>query len=267
MTPDAEEAPREAIGNSGSPVLRLEAWEGPLDLLLELARAQRVDLARISVAELAGQFGTALEAAITAGQVPLARVAEWTIMAAWLLALRSRLLLPAGTAENVEADREAADLRRRLLDREAARRLAVWLERRDQLGREVFGRGAAEPEAAAEPAADSTELLRACLKLLEVPLRERVYRPRPPPLWRAPEALARLRALLPDLPGGATLDQLLPPTPAGEGTALWRRSALASTLLAGLELSRDGAVTLEQDQPFGAVLIGPAQARQDAAAA
>ena len=257
MTPDAEEAPREAIGNSGSPVLRLEAWEGPLDLLLELARAQRVDLARISVAELAGQFGTALEAAITAGQVPLARVAEWTIMAAWLLALRSRLLLPAGTAENVEADREAADLRRRLLDREAARRLAVWLERRDQLGREVFGRGAAEPEAAAEPAADSTELLRACLKLLEVPLRERVYRPRPPPLWRAPEALARLRALLPELPGGATLDQLLPPTPAGEGAALWRRSALASTLLAGLELAREGAVSMEQATAYGPITVQP----------
>ncbi|TDG05440.1 segregation/condensation protein A, partial [Paracraurococcus ruber] len=197
MTTPEDAAARASVGNSGAPVLRLEAWEGPLDLLLELARAQRVDLARVSVAALAAQFATSAEAAIAAGRVPLARVAEWVVMAAWLLALRSRLLLPAGLAEQDEAEREAADLRRRLADREAARRLADWLERRPQLGRAVFGRGAAEPEAAAEPAADLAELLRACLKLLQVPLRERVYRPRPPLLWRAPEALLRLRALLP----------------------------------------------------------------------
>jgi segregation and condensation protein A len=262
MTPEAEEAaaPRAAVGNSGAPVLRFDMWEGPLDLLLELARAQQVDLARISVAALATQFAAAVEAAIGAGRVPLARVAEWLVMAAWLLALRARLLLPAGPAESAAAEQEAADLRRRLLEREAARRLADWLERRPQLGREVFARGLAEPAAAAEPAADVTELLRACLRLLEVPVRERVWRPRPPRLWRAPEALARLRALLPSLSEGAALEQLLPPAPAGEGAALWQRSALASTLLAGLELSRDGAVTLAQESPFGEVILGPISA-------
>ncbi|MBK1662775.1 hypothetical protein CKO45_31905, partial [Paracraurococcus ruber] len=141
MTTPEDAAARASVGNSGAPVLRLEAWEGPLDLLLELARAQRVDLARVSVAALAAQFATSAEAAIAAGRVPLARVAEWVVMAAWLLALRSRLLLPAGLAEQDEAEREAADLRRRLADREAARRLADWLERRPQLGRAVFGRG------------------------------------------------------------------------------------------------------------------------------
>ena len=186
MTPevDAGETPTDAahsaVGNSGAPMLRFAAWEGPLDLLLELARAQRVDLAQISVAALATQFAAAAEAAIAAERVPLARVAEWVVMAAWLLALRARLLLPASTAESAEAEREAADLRRRLADREAARRLADWLERRPQLGREVFGRGAAEPAATAEPAADVTELLRACLKLLQVTPRERVYRPQLP---------------------------------------------------------------------------------------
>jgi segregation and condensation protein A len=264
MIPDREDAaeavaaPRAEIGNSGAPVLRLEAWEGPLDLLLELAQAQRVDLARISVADLAQQFVAVLDAAIARRAVPLSRLAEWTIMAAWLLVLRSRLLLPAGTDESAEAEREAADLRRRLADREAARRLADWLERRPQLGREVFPRGAAEPEVAAEPAADVTELLRACLKLLQVPMRERVYRPRPPLLWRAPEALARIRALLPGLPDGLALEQLLPPAPEGEGAALWRRSALASTLLAGLELSRDGTAVLDQDVAFGEVRVASA---------
>src|SRR3712207_7848561 len=101
MTPDAGAAEALAdvsqaeVGNSGAPVLRLEAWEGPLDLLLELARAQRVDLARISVADLAAQFVAVLDAAIAHRAVPLSRLAEWTIMAAWLLVLRSRLLLPA----------------------------------------------------------------------------------------------------------------------------------------------------------------------------
>ncbi|MCB4825379.1 segregation/condensation protein A [Roseicella aerolata] len=266
MTPETEEAaalagaPRAAVGNSGAPLLRLEAWEGPLDLLLELARAQRVNLARLSVTDLATQFAAVLDAAIARRAVPLSRLADWLVMAAWLLALRARLLLPAGPAESAAAEREAADLRRRLADRAAARRLADWLERRPQLGREVFARGLAEPEATAEPAADVTELLRACLRLLEVPVRERVWRPRPPLLWRAPEALARLRALLPGLPAGAALEQLLPPMPAGAGAALWRRSALASTLLAGLELSRDGAVTLEQESPFGEVILDPVSA-------
>jgi segregation and condensation protein A len=82
----------------------------------------------------------------------------------------------------------------------------------------------------------------------------------------APEALARIRALLPELPGGATLDQLLPPAPAGEGAALWRRSALASTLLAGLELSRDGGVMLEQEIPFGTIRVSPDGARDGLAA-
>jgi len=256
-----------AVGNAGAPELRLGAWEGPLDLLLELARAQRVDLAQLSIATLAEQFAAAVNAAIERRAVPLSRLAEWTVMAAWLLVLRSRLLLPAGSAESAEAEREAADLRRQLADREAARRLADWLARRPQLGREVFPRGAAEPAASAEPAADVTELLRACLKLLQGPLRERVYRPRPPLLWRAPDALARLRALLPGLLEGATLDQLLPPAPAGEGAALWRRSALASTLLAGLELARDGAVVLDQEAAFGRVMMCRAQAAAEATAA
>src|SRR3954463_6134751 len=101
MIPEAEgaeapaDAPRAAVGNSGAPVLRFDAWESPLDLLLELARAQRVDLARLSVTGLATQFAAVLDAAIARRAVPLSRLADWLVMAAWLLVLRSRLLLPA----------------------------------------------------------------------------------------------------------------------------------------------------------------------------
>ena len=178
-----------AVGNAGAPALRLGAWEGPLDLLLELARAQRIDLGQLPIATLAEQFTAAVDAAIDRRQVPLSRLAEWHIMAAWLTLLRTRLLLPELPDEAAQA--EAAGLRQRLADRDAARRLADWLERRPQLGRDMFGRGDPEPAADAQPAADLTALLRACLTLLELPARERVYRLNPPPLWRVPDALAQ----------------------------------------------------------------------------
>jgi segregation and condensation protein A len=186
MTPEPDRADAfvagtpAAVGNAGAPALRLGAWEGPLDLLLELARAQRVDLAQLSIGTLAEQFAAAVDAAIARRRVPLSRLAEWHIMAAWLTLLRTRLLLPELPDDTAQA--EAAGLRQRLADREAARRLADWLERRPQLGREVFARGEPEPEANSLPAADLTALLRACLTLLELPARERVYRPNPPPL-------------------------------------------------------------------------------------
>ena len=88
-------------------------------------------------------------------------------------------------------------------------------------------------------------LLRACLTLLELLARERVYRPNPPPLWRVPDALAQMRRLLAALPQGAALETFLP-TGVGQGPTarMQRRAALASTLVAGLELCRDGAVTV-----------------------
>ncbi|GGC65408.1 segregation/condensation protein A [Siccirubricoccus deserti] len=273
MIPEPDRADRyvdqaqAAVGNSGAPALQLGAYEGPLDLLLDLARAQKVDLAQLSITALAAQFAVVVEAALAARTVPLPRLAEWLIMAAWLVALRARLLLPAEAAENVAARREAEDLRRRLADRAAALRLADWLEQRLQLGRDVFGRGVAEPDAGSLPAADVTALLRACLKLLELPERERVYRSNPPPLWRVPEALDRMRRLLPDLPDGASLGRFLPPVGEGPAATLQRRAALASTLMAGLELSREGAVALDQPEGFGEIRVNAARSDAVGAAA
>ena len=181
-----------------------------------------------------------------------------------------RLLLPDLSDDTAQA--EAAGLRQRLADRDAARRLANWLERRPQLGREVCARGEPEPEVDAQPAADLTALLRACLTLLELPARERAWRPNLPPLWRVPEALTHMRTLLAGLPQGAALEAFLP-TGVGQGSAAWlqRRAALASTLVAGLELSRDGAAVLDQNAAFGGIVVRPgdavnAPAAQDAAA-
>ena len=268
MIPEADsaeafvDATPAAIGNSGAPALRLGAYEGPLDLLLELARAQRVDLAQISVATLAEQFGDIVASAIEQGRVPLPQLADWLIMAAWLTLLRSRLLLPAVAAESAEAEHEAQGLRRRLADREWASRLADWLERRPQLGRQVFDRGEAEADTAnaagALPLADTAELLRACLRLLVLPHRDRVYRPRPPALWRVPDALERMRALLPMIGEGWDLASFLPP-PSEErfkSEVQWR-AALAATFMAGLELGREGVITVSQAQAFGTVRVLP----------
>ncbi len=189
-------------------------------------------------------------------------------MGAWLAALRSDLLVPEDPAARAAAGRDAAELRRRLAAREAARRLADWLGRRAQLGRHVFARGAPDPALDVPPAGDLADLLRACLKLLELPIQDRVYRPRPPPLWRAPDALARMRALLPALPpGGAPLGRFLPSAAEAGAAPLQRRAALAGTLAAGLELEREGVPALEQAGGFGEVRVLPALRRDLGAAA
>ena len=261
---DFEAPPRAAAGEAGTPELRLGAWEGPLDLLLELARARKVDLARLPILDLAEQFGAALQAALAGGRAPLSRLGDWLVMAAHLAWLRSRLLLPEDSREGEEGRREAEALRRRLADREAVRRLADWLERRPRLGRDVFARGRAadgsEAREHAAPQADTVALLRACLAVLEKGHFSGPYRAAPPPLWRFPDALARLRRMLPATPEGAALERFLPETPPGRPDApLQRRAALASTLLAGLELEREGGAVLGQDETFGPVRIAPAR--------
>jgi segregation and condensation protein A len=96
------------------------------------------------------------------------------------------------------------------------------------------------------------------LALLELPARERVWRPTSPPLWRVPDALAHMRVLLASQPQGAALAAFLPVV-VGQGLVarLQRRAALASTLVAGLELSRDGAALLNQEAAFGEVRVAP----------
>lgn len=260
---EPEDRPHAGVGDTGAPELRLGAWEGPLDLLLELARAGKVDLAALSIADLAGQFGAALRAGVAQRRVPLHRLGDWLVMAAHLALLRSRLLLPADSGEREDAEREAAVLRRRLADRERARLLADWLERRPQLGRAVFARGAVEDPGTTDrtmPAVDIAALLRACLVVLEREHASGPYRPVPPALWRLPDALARLRRLLPATPGWAPLEDFLPAVAEdGPGLALRRRAALASTLLAGLEMEREGTASLSQATAFGAIVVAPAE--------
>jgi hypothetical protein len=121
------------------------------------------------------------------------------------------------------------------------------------------------------PQADIVALLQACLAMLEKRHGSGPYRPAPLPLWRVPDALARLRRMLPGETAGALLERFLPEETnsgsASTGGALRRRAALASTLLAGLELEREGSAVLSQGEAFGAVRVAPAAAAPPATVA
>jgi segregation and condensation protein A len=232
-------------------VLQLEGFEGPLDLLLDLARAQKVDLAKISILALVEQYLVVIEGA---RQVRLELAADWLVMAAWLAWLKSRLLLPEG-ADAEEGEQAAEVLAARLRDLSAMRAGAVWLSGRPQLGREVFARGAPEDNTEIDRsrlALDLGSLMRAYLLAMRRRVGARRYQPRPVTLWSVKEALQRLGMLLGSLPDWTSLERFLPEILGGP---LERRAALASTLLAGLEMARGGAVRLRQEHAFGPILV------------
>ena len=240
-------------------MLSAEGFEGPLDWLLEMARAHRIDLAKLPIAALVQSFVEALEAALARPDrrpPVLSRWGGWLVMAATLTQLRSRLLLPADAAEAKAALSEAEALRRQLVGREEMRAAADWLEARPQLGREVFARGRPEGHAVSR-GGDVTDLLRACLKLLQVPEEVvAVYRPRPPPFWLVSQAIARIESLLAEPTDEASLGAFLPAVGADVADREVRcRAAVASTLVAGLELARQGRVLLGQEGEWGEISV------------
>jgi segregation and condensation protein A len=177
-------------------------------------------------------------------------------MAASLTELRSRLLLPPDAPAAQAAAAEAEALRRRLLDRARMRAAADWLARQPQLGHTVFARGQPSGSPAGR-AGDITELLRACLAALQVPPgQEADSHPRLPRLWTASDAIRLMRQRLGERDGATPLGDFLPPL-AGTGPhrPLRHRAALASTLLAGLELARERVVSLAQEAPWAVIEV------------
>jgi segregation and condensation protein A len=253
-----QDPPRSAAPTD-APILSAEGFEGPLDWLLEMARAQKIDVAKLPIAALIQSFVTALEAAFSQpdGRAPsLPRWGDWLVMAATLTQLRSRLLLPADAPEAKAALSEAEALRRQLVGREEMRAAADWLERRPQLGQEVFARGQSEGRATSR-GGDITDLLRACLKLLQVPVElAAIYRPRPPAFWRVSQAIARIEAMLLEQPEGVGFTAFLPAIAADVPNRERQcRAAVASTLVAGLELARQGGVGLGQEVDWGEISV------------
>ena len=255
------EDPPRAPAPSAAPVLVVDGFEGPLDWLLELARAERIDLRRLSILALVEAFAAALEGALAGSwRADLSRWGEWLGMAAQLTLLRSRLLLPPEAAEARSAQAEAEALRRQLLEAEAMRRAASWLEGRKQLGREVFARGLAadDPLASAARAVDVVQLFRACLAALRVPEHAEAYRPAIPRLWRMQDAVARITRILAERPDRRELRDFLPILEKdGSEHELRCRAALASTLAAALELAREADLRLEQAAQFETISLRP----------
>jgi segregation and condensation protein A len=232
-------------------LLHLEGFEGPLDLLLDLARGQKVDLAKISILALVEQYLAVIEGA---RRVRLELAADWLVMAAWLAWLKSRLLVPTG-AETEEVGEAAEALAARLAELQAIRTAAAWLGARPQLGQDVFARGAPEDFSEIERsrlALDLPGLVRAYLAAVRRNQATQRYRPRPVTLWSLQDALGRLQRLIGSLPDWSSLQAFLPPEMTNP---MERRAALASTLLAGLEMARGGALKLRQDADFGPILV------------
>ena len=263
----------ERAGEGTSPSLELDGFSGPLELLLNLVRAQQIDLARLSVPDLIDQLAAALQQA--GAEITVGHKAGWVVMAAWLVWLRSRLLLPADPADPV-ADGEAGRLRDRLLALQQVQALAGWLERRPQLGRDVFARGQPElPALRAEAGstvanryeADVVEFLWAGLALFDdAPKAATAVPPYRPPwmdLCSVVEARDHIRRVLAEASDPTPMQRLVPPgDTAGEGaeqSPLRRRSGWASTLIACLELGKQGEVATEQGEDFAPILVSRTQ--------
>ncbi len=244
LTPSGEEAL----------VVTVDGFEGPLDLLLALARTQKVDIAKISVLKLAEQY---LEFIEEAKRINLELAADYLVMAAWLAYLKSRLVLPQEKGPDGEptADEMAARLRWRLQRLDAMRAAAVRLMGRDRLDRDVFGRGDPEPVNVVKLRTYKDtlyDLLTAYATDRARPLGGGTYQPVIAPVLQIEEARERLERMLGRIADWSGLSRLLPPDWQGGSR---RRSALASTLLACLELARDGKVELSQGAPFAEIFV------------
>ena len=250
------------LGNAGAPVLHLhlDGFEGPLDLLLELARSQKLDLGTISIVALVDQYLAVIE---QARGLRLEIQAEWLVMAAWLAWLKSRLLLPKEEAGAEDPEALAGRLTDRLAELERMRAGAAWLGARPQLHRDIFARGAPEDLTVQDRSgirADLSALCQAYVAARRRAMAKRPYRPKPRRLWSVQEAITRLSRVLGELPSWAVLQRFLPDGEIGASLdTVERRAALASTLIASLEMARGGALELRQERAFGPIMLRRAE--------
>ena len=246
-----------AAARDAMPVLSVAGFAGPLDFLLEMVRRHRVDLGPLSIVALTDQLVAALEAG--AHRVPLERRSAWLVAASDLVLLKARLLCPESPAVAEAAAAEATRRLDQLAELARMRAAADWLGARPQLGVRVFERGQAERRA--RPQAELyVAFLEATLAMLEgregQPAQAPAYQPAPLDLWRVPEAIEHITRLLNQQPQGLPLEDCLPPIPSGMARQqLRQRAALASTLVASLELARDATLAMDQERAFGTITL------------
>jgi segregation and condensation protein A len=248
-------------------VLDLDGYEGPIDLLLSLARSQKLDLAKISILALADQY---LDFIADRRRLDLEVADDYLVMAAILAYLKSCLLLPPPAKDGEPSAAELENiLRHRLALLEAIQDAGRRLMARPLLGRDFFFRGAAEETVVA--ATPHWEIgLHALLRAYGERCRRRtapVLQIEPPTFYSMDDALKRFAPFLGRVASWRGLASFLPAAPGGEE---FRRSAVAATLAAALELARSGRMELRQDQPFGPIWLrstASAAVRSETAAA
>jgi segregation and condensation protein A len=230
-------------------VVDVDGFEGPLDVLLTLARTQKVDLRKISILELAEQYLGFVEAA---KRLRIELAADYLVMAAWLAYLKSRLLLPPEPGEEgPSAEDLAAHLAFQLERLEAMRRAAARLMGRDQLGKDFFARGEAERVTVKRRVEWTASLLDLMRAYSRIRTRDE-YRPlhmARPALVTMEAALERMRSLIGHAIDWGELSAFLPEGVRSDPKLL--RSAIASTFAASLELAKRGELEIRQTETFG----------------
>ena len=234
-------------------VVDLDGYEGPVDVLLSMARDQKVDIMQISILALANQYLAFVEE-VRARNLELA--ADYLVMAAWLAYLKSRLMLPDMGEEDEPTGAEmAAALQYQLRRLEAMQEAGKKLMAQPRLGIDFFGRG--QPEAFRAKINTIYEL--SLFELLKAYGEQKIRKEGSGPLnieafeiYTVEEALGRLRRLLGPIPDWQNLWQFLP---EGLKGGLVTRSAIASTFAASLELAKEGRAVIKQAETFGPIHV------------
>lgn len=235
-------------------VIDVDGFEGPLDLLLHLARNQKVDLAKISVLALAEQY---LDFIAKARALKLELAADYLVMAAWLAFLKSKLLIPKPPRGDEQSGEEmAAILQFRLKRLEAMRDAAARLINRNRLGRDVFSRGCPEVvivDRKSEFSASLYDLLTAYAAQRQRQAISRVQIARRA-VWSLKDARAVLERLVGTVGEWTALDAFLIDFLT---TPEERTTAIASTFVASLEMVREGALEIRQEKAFAPIYLKP----------
>jgi segregation and condensation protein A len=247
-------APEHASGEeAGTLIVDVGGFEGPLDLLLELARHHKIDLKQISISQLAEQYLSFIE---KARRLQLEIAADYLVMAAWLAYLKSRLLIPAPPGED---EQEPADLAARLAFRlqrlQAMRTASEALMKRSVLGRDVFARGAPEAlivDTRRAYADNLIDLLKAYADRRKKKMVHQTYVPKRHATWPIKEARMALERLVGAMDSWGTFDLWLAQYLTEPGM---RRSVTASAFTASLELAREGVLELRQEAPFRPIYL------------
>ena len=245
-----EEFDERPIRQSDELTLNLDGWEGPLDLLLSLARAQKVDLAQISILQLVEQYLAYLG---EARALKLEIAADYLVMAAWLAYLKSCLLLPKDPEQDPSPEEIALRLQMRLQRLDAMREAGARLLGRDRIGRDVFLRGAPEGLRLIRKAAWQVRDfdLFAAYGVVRARTQPAMHVVHARAVMTLEEAIERVSKMIGMALEWTFLESFLPQSQDPQ----FRRSALASSFLAALELARRGRLEIAQDEAFAPIRL------------